>query len=168
MLRWVSGAVTEAQNGAKEGKRTPGLWGFFYLGVLLAVSRTRPTWELRLLGVRGHTEQCQRSTSLCPAFSLPWCVGVLHARGGGGGPLQHAAADAMRRWPTVPSMGGVKGTFQERGHRWGTWWLSRLSVQLLISARVMISQFVGWSPASGSVLTVQACLGFSLSLSLSK
>ena len=42
-------------------------------------------------------------------------------------------------------------------------------IQLLISAQVMISQFVGSSPASGSGLTVRSLLGilsFSLRLSL--
>ena len=34
-------------------------------------------------------------------------------------------------------------------------------------AQVMISRFVSSSPASGSALTVQSLLGFSLSLSLS-
>ena len=43
--------------------------------------------------------------------------------------------------------------------------LSRLSVRLLISAQVSISQFVGSSPASGSALTVWSLLGI-LSLSL--
>ena len=47
-------------------------------------------------------------------------------------------------------------------------WLSWLSVQLLISAQVMISQFVGSSPASGgSSLTTWSLLGiFSFSFSL--
>ena len=35
-------------------------------------------------------------------------------------------------------------------------WLSRLGVQLLMSAQVVISQFVGSSPMSGSVLTAQS------------
>ena len=38
-------------------------------------------------------------------------------------------------------------------------WLNLLSVQLLILAQVMISQFVSSSPASGSVLTVRSLLG---------
>ena len=38
-------------------------------------------------------------------------------------------------------------------------WLSQLSVCLLTSAHVMISQTVGLSPALGSVLTVQNLLG---------
>ena len=38
-------------------------------------------------------------------------------------------------------------------------WLSWLSVQLLISAQVMISRFVSSSPTLGSVLTVQSLLG---------
>ena len=47
-------------------------------------------------------------------------------------------------------------------------WLSWLGVWLLISAQVMISQFVGLSPVSGSVLTAQSLPGIlSLSLSLS-
>ena len=45
-------------------------------------------------------------------------------------------------------------------------WLSRLNIWLLISAQVMISQFVRLRPTSGSVLTVWslrgACLGFSV------
>ena len=45
-------------------------------------------------------------------------------------------------------------------------WLSWLSVRLLISAQVRISWFMGWSPVSGSVLTVQSPLGI-LSLPLS-
>ena len=56
---------------------------------------------------------------------------------------------------------------------WGaSGWLSRLGVQLLILAQVLISQFMGsspaWSPTSGSVLTVWSLLGiFSLPLSAS-
>ena len=47
-------------------------------------------------------------------------------------------------------------------------WLSQLSLQLLILAQVMISQFMGSSPASGSVLMVWSLLGIlCLSLSLS-
>ena len=45
-------------------------------------------------------------------------------------------------------------------------WLSWLSVWFLVSAQVMISQFMKWSPASGSVLTVRSLLGI-LSLPLS-
>ena len=44
--------------------------------------------------------------------------------------------------------------------------LSQLSIQLLISAQVMISQLVSSSPASGSALAVQGLLGI-LSLPLS-
>ena len=46
-------------------------------------------------------------------------------------------------------------------------WLSQLSVQLLISAQVMILCFVRSSPASGSAMSAQSLLGIhSLSLSL--
>ena len=45
-------------------------------------------------------------------------------------------------------------------------WFRRLSVRLLISAQVMISQFMRSSPASGSALTVWSLLGI-LSPSLS-
>ena len=48
-------------------------------------------------------------------------------------------------------------------------WLSWLSIRLLISAQVMISQFTGSGPASVSALTAWSLLGilgFSLSLSL--
>ena len=38
-------------------------------------------------------------------------------------------------------------------------WLSWLSVHLLVSAHVVISLFVGLSPASGSVLTAWSLLG---------
>ena len=38
-------------------------------------------------------------------------------------------------------------------------WLSQLSIQLSVSAQVMISQFVSLSPASGSVLTAWSLLG---------
>ena len=38
-------------------------------------------------------------------------------------------------------------------------WLSHLHIRLLVSAQVVISWFVSWSPASGSVLTVQSLLG---------
>ena len=38
-------------------------------------------------------------------------------------------------------------------------WLSQLSIQLLISARVMISEFMESSPALGSVLTAWSLLG---------
>ena len=43
-------------------------------------------------------------------------------------------------------------------------WLSRLSIQLLISAQVMILQFMGSSPTLGSALTAENLLGI-LSLS---
>ena len=46
-------------------------------------------------------------------------------------------------------------------------WLSRLSIQFLVLAQVMISRFIGSSPASGSVLRERSLLGI-LSLSLSK
>ena len=42
-------------------------------------------------------------------------------------------------------------------------WLSWLSVQLLISAQVTVSWFVGLSPALGSALTTRNLLGFSFS-----
>ena len=45
-------------------------------------------------------------------------------------------------------------------------WLRQLSVQLLISAQVMISRFVSLRPALGSVLTVWSCMGFPVSLPL--
>ena len=45
-------------------------------------------------------------------------------------------------------------------------WLSELSVRLLISAQVMISQFSRWSPVTGFVLTVQSLLGILALLSL--
>ena len=45
-------------------------------------------------------------------------------------------------------------------------WLSWLNIQLLISAQVMISLFVGSNPMLSSVLTAQGLLGI-LSLSLS-
>ena len=38
-------------------------------------------------------------------------------------------------------------------------WLCRLSTRLLIWAQVMISELVGSSPTSGSVLTAQRLLG---------
>ena len=38
-------------------------------------------------------------------------------------------------------------------------WFRRLGVQLLVFARVVLSHFVGLSPASGSVLTVLSLLG---------
>ena len=55
----------------------------------------------------------------------------------------------------------------EEGDDGAPGWLSWLSIQLLVLAQVMISQFMGLSPASGSVLTCRASLEFSLSLSLS-
>ena len=55
----------------------------------------------------------------------------------------------------------------EEGDDGAPGWLSWLSIQLLVLAQVMISQFMGLSPASGSVLTYRASLEFSLSLSLS-
>ena len=50
--------------------------------------------------------------------------------------------------------------------KWGAW-VAQL-VERPASAQVMISQFVGSSPVSGSVLTAQpgACFGFCVSLSL--
>ena len=50
-------------------------------------------------------------------------------------------------------------------------WLSWLSVRLLISPQVMISQFVGLSLALGSALTAQSLLGIlspCLSLKINK
>ena len=47
----------------------------------------------------------------------------------------------------------------------GAWWLDQLSVQLLISTQVMISQFVGLSPVLGSALTGWSLLAI-LSLSV--
>ena len=44
-------------------------------------------------------------------------------------------------------------------------WFSQLSIQLLISAQVMISPFLNSSPTQGSALTIQNLLGL-LSLSL--
>ena len=49
---------------------------------------------------------------------------------------------------------------------WGTWVAQLVSVQLLISAQVMISWFMGSSPVSSSVLTAQSLLGI-LSTSVS-
>ena len=45
-------------------------------------------------------------------------------------------------------------------------WFSWLSVQLLVSAQIMISWFTCWSLTLGSVLIVQSLLGVLLSLSL--
>ena len=45
-------------------------------------------------------------------------------------------------------------------------WLSQLSIGLLVSAQVMISQFMSSSPTSGSTLIVQSLLGI-LTLSFS-
>ena len=45
-------------------------------------------------------------------------------------------------------------------------WLHQLSVRLLVSAQVMISQFMSLSPASGSVLTAQSLEPASDSVSL--
>lgn len=42
-------------------------------------------------------------------------------------------------------------------------WLSQLGVQLMVSGQAMISQLVGLSRASSSVMTAQSCLKFSLS-----
>ena len=65
---------------------------------------------------------------------------------------------------------GVDKLFEERENRSqgqnpkvsknlrGSWWLSQLSIQLF-SAQVMISQFLGLSPALGSALAVQSLLG---------
>ena len=49
---------------------------------------------------------------------------------------------------------------------WGAWWLSQLSVWLLILASVMILQFMSLSLASGSVLSMRSLLEI-LSLFLS-
>ena len=38
-------------------------------------------------------------------------------------------------------------------------WLSRLSIQLLVSAQVLISLFVGLSPVLSPALTAQSLLG---------
>ena len=61
--------------------------------------------------------------------------------------------------PTVARQGECHKTFR------GAWVAQ--SVQRPISAQVMISQFVGLSPASGSVLTVQSLEPVSDSVSLS-
>ena len=47
----------------------------------------------------------------------------------------------------------------------GAWVAQWLGIRLLILAQVMVSRFVNSSPASGSVLTHEACLGFSPFLS---
>ena len=62
----------------------------------------------------------------------------------------------------------MQGVGAERNSHWAPGWLSKLNVELLISAQVMISQFMSLSPTSGSVLTVWSLLGILfLSLSLS-
>ena len=61
------------------------------------------------------------------------------------------------------------GKIPKKGAAGAPEWLSRLSVQLLVLAQVMISWFMSLSPALGSVLTVQNLPGIlSLPLSLSK
>ena len=70
--------------------------------------------------------------------------------------------------PRVQSFEGLR-VLKSLGNLWpwGAWWLSGLSIQLLISAQVMISWFVSWSPVSDSALTMQSLLGiFCLLLSL--
>ena len=62
-------------------------------------------------------------------------------------------------------MGTQEGRFKFRMGAPG--WLSRLNIQLLISAWVMSAQFVGWSLVSGSALTAQSLPGI-LSLPLSQ
>ena len=58
----------------------------------------------------------------------------------------------------------------EEGDDGAPGWLSWLSIQLLVLAQVMISQFMGLSPASGSVLNTcsesGACFGFCVSFSV--
>ena len=65
--------------------------------------------------------------------------------------------------PTLGFMLGMKTNKNKIG---APGWFGRLSVQLLISAQVMISQFVSSSPTSGSVLSPWSLLGI-LSPSLS-
>ena len=64
------------------------------------------------------------------------------------------------------SVKGSGESFQKQAKSGTPGWLSRLSDQLLTPAQVMISRFVGSSPASGSALTVWSLL-LILSLSLS-
>ena len=45
-------------------------------------------------------------------------------------------------------------------------WVSQLNIQLLVSAQVMISQFVSLSPISGSALRAWDALSLPLSLPL--
>ena len=75
--------------------------------------------------------------------------------------------EAFKVW----NVGRFGGWLQRRGFKsaltlGATGWLSQLSVQLLISAQVMILWFVSSSPASGSSPTAQSLLGI-LSLPLS-
>ena len=61
--------------------------------------------------------------------------------------------------PCSPGDAGIKYMFKKM-HRIGApGWLSWFSIRLLILARVMISQFVGLSPMSGSVLSMWSLLG---------
>ena len=52
----------------------------------------------------------------------------------------------------------MEESIPEKTHLGVPGWLSRVRVQLLISAQVMISSFVSLSPASGSVLTARNLL----------
>ena len=47
----------------------------------------------------------------------------------------------------------------KRGNLGAPEWLRWFSIQLLISAQVMVSQFMSLSPVSGSMLTGQSLLG---------
>ena len=62
----------------------------------------------------------------------------------------------MYLWPSSP---GSRQVTLKKCTRGRLEWFSGLSLQLLISAQAMISQFVSSSPASGSVMTLQSLLG---------
>ena len=68
--------------------------------------------------------------------------------------------------PKAPRKAQVQGDeLKKQGHLGGS---SQLDIQLLISARVMISQFGSWVPApcQASRWQCRTCLGFSVSLPL--
>ena len=67
----------------------------------------------------------------------------------------------MQPWPSTPSLRlssnlGAGGAELKQHSLGAPRWLSRLVVCLLMSAQVMISQFVSSSPASGSVLMARS------------
>ena len=97
-----------------------------------------------------------------------WWPALCHRPGG---PHPHRQSVRCLPLPSEPSSLAMAAREQAFNLSWKVMglgvpgWFGRLSVRLLISAQVMISWFVGLSPASGSVMIAWSLLGI-LSLPL--